>query len=279
MKCPYCGIHYADDETECPICGKRPSALAPKKKSKFTKIPYEPAQNDSNFSDRRASSSETSQRRKKAPPSGKPPQRQKSSASGCLIVVIAIVVILFLCFALFGLRSYSNVESFTTDDAVFFADDDDIYVTEEEDLGGEETETDVIYERCDIADVLSGSWEISDGDLSFTVNEDGSVDWSTGDGSAADPNPTCFRVNLDEENASDYVSDDDLSRYPADAYTRYELDLYDDQGTLGIVTLYLYYPTGAPLEAITALDCYVYHTGTYCTLVQTESANWNIQST
>ena len=23
MKCPYCGVHYMDDERECPICGKR----------------------------------------------------------------------------------------------------------------------------------------------------------------------------------------------------------------------------------------------------------------
>lgn len=23
MKCPYCGIHYLDEERECPICGRR----------------------------------------------------------------------------------------------------------------------------------------------------------------------------------------------------------------------------------------------------------------
>ena len=36
MKCPYCGVHYLDGERECPVCGRRPGIIAPKKKSKFT---------------------------------------------------------------------------------------------------------------------------------------------------------------------------------------------------------------------------------------------------
>lgn len=31
MKCPYCGVHYMDDERECPICGKRSPIFGQKK--------------------------------------------------------------------------------------------------------------------------------------------------------------------------------------------------------------------------------------------------------
>lgn len=273
MKCPYCGVHYMDDESVCPVCGKRAGVLAPKKKSKysnsFRELPYEPHAKAATSSSKKSESSYNSKQANPAkhPPvsstwqkaSGQPylpsqPQGTSSHASGCLIAAIIIGVILFLSI----LGANVSLHSFVTD-------------VIEDDTISNFIEDDTVSQECAVTDLLTGTWTTSDGSLSVTIYEDGSLSWSDGANSTDPEIPSCYRLLLTDDNALSWCSEDELQEFPLDQYIHYTLYAEDSSDLLADLDLYLYYPIDQSPDTILQLECYDYETSSYQVLTRSES--------
>ncbi|MDO5783809.1 MAG: hypothetical protein Q4P20_01960 [Eubacteriales bacterium] len=283
MKCPHCGIHYMDGERECPLCGKRPGLLAPKKKSKFNSADVEqeyrpspkkakPAtstERKQTYNHKKPASTEAAWQRAAAGahshdnPLAASPRQQKNKASGCLVVVI-LFIIFIAASCIFGIMSYNDVAHSATDwlDDTFLSDDYD--------------DSDDIYESCDPYEAFSsGTWVNEDYSLTMVVDDSGTISWSDGTKSAVDDYPLFQRLALTEDNASDYCSDDELEEYPIDEYTQYTLwastwnDETDDSDSLSIC---LYMPNDVDAADVTSFDYYDYDAGEYHTFTYLSDA-------
>lgn len=272
MKCPHCGIHYMDDERECPVCGKRPGILAPKKQSKFSGAQQEPISKKSKpasstkrkqtYNHKKPTSTEAAWQRAAAGahshdnPLAANAGRQKTKGSGCLIVAILLAVFI-VAPAIFGMISFQNVTDSAADwlDNTFQSDDYDDY--------------DDIYESCAPSDAFSsGTWVNEDASVTMAVDTAGTISWSDSNGDFLDDYPLFQHLALTEDNAGDYCSDTELEQYPIADYTQYVLwasvwnDETDDSNSLDIC---LYIPNDMDSAAVTSFDYYDYGTGEYHT--------------
>ncbi|MDO4173325.1 MAG: hypothetical protein Q4D42_01050 [Eubacteriales bacterium] len=258
MKCPYCGIHYLDGEKECPVCGKRPGLLSPKKTSKFT----QPQQDHSDPPKQKKSSGQSTARKqtynnkKKSTTAAwqqaaagqhthdNPLEKQPSGAkTGCLIVVVLVIILIAtsICFAIF--QSFAeNSSSF--DDSNSFLDSD----------------TGNAYNWMDAVDLGTGTWSNADGSITFTIDADGSLYCTTDDTSHTDEYPSCYRLDLNEDNQEIYCLDSELEAFPPNSFGYYEISGYDEDGYFFDCRFYLPANTDTLPDTF---DYYDYNTGDF----------------
>lgn len=261
MKCPYCGVHYMDGERECPVCGKHAGPIAPKKQSKFTNpgfdMPYE-AEKEKKATHTAKKSDSAAAWQKAAAQSGSNPharpgqKKQTTGCSiGCLIALIIMGVIIIL--TVFSARvGYNAVTTSSREEEPGFLEDD-------------------IYESCEIADVLTGTWGTSDGRLSITVHPDGTVAWTDGINTGEDEYPFCNRLLLNETNAGEYCSDEELKRFAIDQYTYYELHATDWENELDEINLHLYLPADQDIDSLTSFECCDCDTEEFYTFIRADA--------
>lgn len=237
MKCPYCGVHYLGGERQCPVCGKRAGIGTPKKKSKFTSQPlsYQPPKKTKSKAQNTYVSFDASAKKEKA-----------AKKSNVIPIFLGIIIFLFaVSFLISIVVSISEYVSYETSIP----------------------EYESVYESCELYEVLpSGTWINDDGSMLFITYSDGSISWTDGTETATDSYPMMDRVNLTEETAPDYCSEEELQNYPVTEYTHYDLWFYDSSTTLPEYDLCVYLPNDTAPEDITAFDCYDRNTDTYFTL-------------
>lgn len=277
MKCPHCGIHYMDDERECPVCGKRPGLFAPKKKSKFTSASAEPTApkktkpaastaRKQTYNHKKPDSAEAAwQRAAAGAHSHDNPlasdTRKKSRHTGCLAVVIVLAVF-FLLPTLLSVVSFHSI----TDSAVNWLDN----TFQSDDY--EYDDYDDIYQSCDPSAAFpSGTWVNEDASVTMAVDEEGTVFWQDSDGSFQDDYPLFQRLELSVSNAADYCTEEELTLYPVSDYIHYTLwasDTDPETDDFRELDLYLYIHNDTDPADVTAFDYYdleteEYHTFTY----------------
>ena len=256
MKCPYCGVHYLDGERECPVCGRRPGIIAPKKKSKFTtqdssgqpvrekkssakKVTHQPESSEAAWQRAAAQNSKNSP---------KPPNeaQQSGCAPGCLIVAVILIALSVVPGILFNMIHTDFPASAW----------EDIY-----------------DESCELSEVLpSGTWKNEDGSLLVTIYDDGTVSWTDGTDTAEDGDPGFDRLLLTEENASEYSDDEELKNYPISDYTHYYFYFCDSASMLPDYDLHIYVPNDTVPEDITSFGCYDWQSEEFFTLTLTDSS-------
>lgn len=259
MKCPHCGIYYMDGERECPVCGKSAGPFAPKKKKAYRpNVPDRPARPASARPKKvqHTSSGNAAWQQTAAQKGG---TSGSSSGSGCAAGCLTVVIILAVLVALSivgGLVSYSALPDFGS-------------------AGGylEHILDDDTFETCDVTDVLpaGSTWRSSDGSLTITVREDGSVEWTDGADTAEDDAPLMERLAVDEDNMDDYYDEEDAARWPLDRFTRFDLSCTDDAGDMDDLTIWFYIPNDTEPDDLTAIEAYNWDVDAYLTFSRTNS--------
>lgn len=241
MKCPHCGIYYMDDERECPVCGKRPGILTPNKKqvSHTTKLekkkpPVQPAW-------QRTAASQ--QKKKKSSPS-----------IGCLTIIIFIVII-NIAAGIVGLFMNRTSHFISREPEPEYNDSAEI--------------------SCELLEIFpAGTWVNTDGTITMTIDSSGTLSWTDGIYTAVDNYPLCSRLELTEDNAEEYCSEQELQLYPIAEYTRYTLYAWDNDNDLNIC---IYIPIESSLyNGITEFDYYDYLNDTFQTFRHVSDVQDNI---
>lgn len=281
MKCPHCGIHYMDDERECPVCGKRPGLLAPKKKSKFTSTNAEPTTpkkakpaastaRKQTYNHKKPDSAQAAwQRASAGAHSHDNPlaagARKKSKHTGCLVVVVVLVVF-FLIPVLLSAISFHDI----TNSAVNWLDD----TFQSNDY--EYEDYDDIYAYCDPSDAFpSGTWVNEDASVTMVVDAEGTVFWQDSNGSFQDEYPLFERLELSVSNAADYCTEEELTRYPVSDYIHYTLwasDTDPETDDFRSLDLYLYIHNDTDPADVSTFDYYDRETGEYHTFTYVSTA-------
>lgn len=235
MKCPHCGIYYMDGEKECPVCGKRPGIMAPKKKSIFDM----PAPSTDQPKAQKVNRQKNAVRLDE-------PAKPKKKRLNLPLIIFGIIFFLFAAVFVVSLV---------------------ISITESIRYEIASPEPESVYESCELDEILpSGTWETVDGSMRFVTHADGSISWTDGTETATDSNPMLDRVNLTEENAPDFCSEYELENYPVSAYTHYNLWFYDASTDLPEYDLCVYLLNESAPEEIAQFDCYDRITETNFTL-------------
>ncbi len=266
MKCPHCGIYYMDDERVCPICGKRPGIIAPKRKS----VPFpnrDAASTDADGSpkpkktaDRAASAwqraAEQAKEHDHLPHYTTKPKTRRSHAFRPVFLIIVILVAVSILTSL--VRNVADeLTGFDTAAWESPADDD----------------TDSIYAEADILDALpAGTWQEDGSDRTITIYENGSIDWSVGGITTDADYISVDHLLLDEDNASTYCTEDELALYPVSAYSQYTLYLSDWDDKLDTVYLCLYLPDDERVDERGGFDCYDYESSAYSSFTRIDNA-------
>lgn len=246
MKCPYCGIYCADDERECPVCGKRFIGVSnPQKRSTnqpHKEIPHQPKKQPAAQSTERkqtygnkSTSTESAWQKAAAGQHihDNPLEHKKpSSGIGCLIVIIMVIVLTI--FTAMGNIGYNMISDFDISEDFSSSFEDDI------------------YEDTDISSVLTGVWRSSDG-FFLSIDEQGTVSWSDADGMYSDDEPLFQQIHLTEENQAEYCSDDEIKKYPLDSFAYYYLYVIDTDSTEEM-HVWFYLPQGE--TSPNSFDCY-----------------------
>lgn len=272
MKCPYCGVHYEDTEKQCPVCGKRSGITTPKKPSKFTSAetsakpaqasakPFEPSSTSSKKTVSAGSSkSGSTSRAAKSSYSSKSSEEAwqramnqtsavKKKKSGCgIYILIGVVLTILLCLL-----------------TVFFA----LYVYDNASSGsGTILSEDSTYSSCEILETLpTGTWQTQDKSLTVVIDEEGCISWTDGVDTAEDYAPLFYHMFYTEDNFADYCTDYEMSHYPLDEYTHYNLYFADFSSDVPDYDLYIYLPNGTARDDITSFDCYDWEEENWFTL-------------
>lgn len=231
MKCPHCGVHYMDEEKECPVCGKRPGLLAPQKQSKFDKttqdISYEPKPKKPSGKSTARKQTYNNQRKSTAAAwqqaaagqhiHDNPLEKKKKKSgcgTGCLIVVIIFIVLIVINLSI-GFHTVTSSDSWTDSIDSFF---DDPFT---------DSDDDDVYSSVDMDDLGTGTWSNADGSITFTIDEDGTLSWTNSSGSYTDAYPSCYFLQLNDDNQDMYCSEEELETFSLDSYCYYEFWGYD----------------------------------------------------
>lgn len=208
MRCPHCGIYYMDDETVCPVCGKR-SGVRPQKKTKpETAQPSDAdrkrGQAKSSWTDEsHTGSAESKKRRKRAKPARTFSKRRNSKSIWVVILCLVFsVLISIIPKIVLNPEDYLRSPEDTPLLSSLFHDDED-------DLWRED------YFDDPVTQCLIGTWECEDGVINtVTIHDDGTLDWTEEDGKQYTTAFPAFYEICSEDAVSNLVSES----YPADRY-------------------------------------------------------------
>lgn len=272
MKCPHCGVHYMDEEKECPVCGKRAGLLVPRKQSKFSKTTqdtsYKPKPKKSSGKSTARKQTYNNQRKSTAAAwqqaaagqhiHDNPLERKKKKSgcgTGCLIVVIIFIILIAL-----NIGSAINYSSIMDSDS--WTDSIDSFFDESYD------DDDDLYSWTDIAEMGVGTWSNTDGSVTFTIEEDGTLSWTNSSGSYTDHYPSCYFLQLNDGNQDMYCSEEELKSFSLDSYCYYEFWGYsfDDEDSYSF-DFRFYLPADANTLSST-FDYYDKDTGEYGTFTR-----------
>lgn len=255
MKCPYCGVHYMDDERVCPVCGRRAvfGAQKQEKRADFG-VEYQPKAKPARTTarkqtyDNRQKPEEAAweQAARGAHTHQNPLEPKRHAGFGCLIAILLFLVFFVLVIAAF--RVFDRMP--LMDEAYDMA---------------EELFTDDAFEETDLPEQMRGTWANDDATFLLTL-EDDAVSWETPDGTYTDTEPTLYYINLDADNADEYLTDEELEKYPPDSYSYYYLACWDDEDDAASITLDVIVRSDS--EDVYTLVCYDYDTDAYSALTR-----------
>lgn len=252
MRCPYCHVHYMDDEKTCPMCGKRAMHTASAKSSAKPKS-NQPKSNRQTAGKPKPAKAKPAKPVKSGASSPKQPprptpvnlsgsgwdsdsSRQAKKKRGCLFPFLIILVL----FAVITMGSNVSVSDITANRSQRIPSVDDLLNSLENRgwFDGSPDDEGSIWYDSPIA-CMVGTWESRTTGDCITIHEDGSVTLTAGSASADCAADDTFFFLTDSPNALSEDNRDRVADYPPEDYYYCELSVYpkDADGS------YLDFPT------------------------------------